>query len=133
MVGRLGAILILGAGLGYGCDCPRQSFEDAREKSAIIFQGRITSIRNAADGHAFAVFQVEQVWKGEVGSTVEVLAWKNDDCSSFPYPKVGVPLVVYARRAGDGTYESGECGRTFPVSESKDLGKLGRGHKPKAE
>ncbi len=133
MVGRLGAILIFGAGLGYGCDCPRQSFEDAREKSAIIFQGRITSIRNAADGRAFAVFQVEQAWKGEVGSTVEVLAWKGDDCTSFPYPQIGVPLVVYAWRSADGTYWSGECGRTFPVSKSDDLGKLGRGRTPGAK
>ena len=135
MVGRLAAIFVLGAGLGYGCDCYTQNVRITRKSADIIFQGKIVAFRTADDGQRKAVFSVERVWKGDVPATFEMFAWEGGmGCVSFPRGllEVGNELLVYARRI-ESDYMTDECSRTALVSKTSDRVELGCGHAPKAK
>ena len=81
------------------------------------------------------IFSVDRVWKGEVGTTIEMPALERVNCLSFRggLLEIGNELLVYARKipALGGDYFTDECSRTELASQSKDYGYLGSGHKPK--
>ena len=135
MLARLAPILLLGASLGYGCDCFMPDFQHTRKAAEVIFEGKIVAFRNSGVGRS-VVFSVDRVWKGDVGATFEMFAWDGgESCNSFPYGllEVGNQLLVYAAHRGMDTLVTGPCSRTSLASSSKDFQYLGSGRKPKSK
>ena len=83
-----------------------------------------------------AIFQVDRVWKGDVGPTLEIEALEGIYCISFPprlLERVN-ELLVYAHKVPSlPRYITGECSRADLASRSKDYSALGSGRTPKAK
>ena len=134
---RLGAILFASVTLAISCDCVTANIQQAKKGADIIFRGRIVAFRNAESGERMAVFSVDRVWKGDVGSSIEMAALEKVDCVSFPrkaHLELGNELLVYARRIVPlGGYFTDECSRTALAGQTQDFHYLGRGHKPNSK
>jgi hypothetical protein len=117
------------------CDDVEISTKVAKRGSDLVFQGTIQEFRGSgADRNV--VFRVSRVWKGRVGPTFEMPAIQTGGslCTAFWNGLLapGNELVVFASRSPffDQKYLALRQ-KSVLVSESKDISKLGRWHKPK--
>jgi hypothetical protein len=130
-------VLFTSACLFAQCDDVEIPVKQAKHGSEVIFQGTIEGFK-ATGLDRTVIFRVSRVWKGQVGSKFEMLAIETEGslCTAF-WSGLLVPgneLVVYASRINIPPWV-GEYlplrSRTTLVSQAKDLGQLGRGHKRK--
>ena len=132
----------------FACDCSDPPLKDVRARADVAFRGTIIAISPSTNrpdlgyGHDTqknAVFRVTRVWKGELGTTLEMPAIEETSaCWGFSPQllKVGSDLVIFAFRmpAGDdGTFlfVTSICSRTRFAKDNKDLDELGAGHEPR--
>jgi hypothetical protein len=145
---RCSTIIVLVTGIAYACDCGQPSVEAKEEHADVIFRGTIITLRDAKgktdlpagwvrDTKRVAIFRVSRVWKGDVGETFEMPAVEETaTCNGFwpPYLKVGLDLLVYARRIGS-AYYTGICGSHKLAKDRKgsgsDFEELGPGVEPR--
>lgn len=112
------------------CSCimpppPEQALEDADA----VFQARPFGMRND-DQRARYGFEVDRVWKGEVGPHVEISTPLHSATCGRSYT-IGTQYVVYARRNASGELTDMLCSRTRATSSAaEDLEVLGAGHEP---
>lgn len=142
-----GFIFVLGSPAAYACDCSDPPVWDVRNRADVIFRGTIVALRPSAKPLGFgdtrdtgrvAVFQVDRIWKGEVGPTFEMPALEElAACWGFSSTllKVGSDLLVYAFKVPGATsgayiYETTICSRTALARDNPDFAELGAGHKP---
>jgi len=118
------------------CDDLEVSTREARQISEVVFQGTIEGFRGSGLDR-IVIFHVSRVWKGRVGQTFEMTAIETNGgmCTAFwsGLLVAGNELVVYASRRfvpGGKDYLPLRSTTTL-VSRAKDMGALGRGHKPK--
>ncbi len=107
------------------CLCETPSIKEAARTVDIVFRGELVEHKGNA-----AVFRVDEQWKGNLASYVEV-EWRDGsqgDCNGFwpKFLKVGNKLLVFARRGGDGIYRTRICLPVkFLASAEGDPGELG--------
>jgi len=118
------------------CDDVEVSTKEAKHVSEVVFQGTIEAFRGSGIDRT-VIFRVSRVWKGQVGPIFEMPAIQTDGglCIAFwrGLLAVGNELVVYASRRfiPDGKEYLPLRSKTACASRAKDIGALGRGHKPK--
>lgn len=76
-------------------------------------------------------FEVDRVWKGDVGLRVEISTALHSATCGRSY-EIGTQYVVYANRLPNGELSDTMCSRTRPTrSAAEDLAVLGAGHDPR--
>lgn len=77
-------------------------------------------------------FEVDRVWKGDVGPRVEISTALHSATCGRSY-QIGTQYVVYARHISNGELTDNMCSRTRPSdSAAEDLAVLGAGHDPRS-
>jgi hypothetical protein len=115
------------------CDCLGSDRED-RHRAEIVFRGTVIAYQK---GDPLVVFRVTLVFKGDPTEIFEMPAIESvGACFGFSLGmlKVGNELLVYASSFGS-TWPadlSVKCA-TKLWSETKNIGKLGRGRKPRSK
>ena len=125
------AALALSALPALACSCLRpQSAAEHAQRADVVFQGTAIGSRRAADG-AVTVFQVGNVLKGRLGSTVEV-THRTDSAACGVTFRPGETTLILADRAPDGRVSTNLCARSmFPEREYRQaLRGGGRGRGP---
>jgi hypothetical protein len=139
-------LIVLGAYMGTAsaCSCRGLDVENALANAEIVFRGTVVNlhpsnepqkVRFEGRDYRIAVFRVERVWKGEIGSVFEMPALEETtDCVGF-WPGVvtlGSDLLVYASRQPPyRQYVTNICTRTSTADRAAaDLKILGRGRSP---
>lgn len=123
----------------YACSCAEPSAikEELKMKTA-IFSGKVTSIAKPRKQSGVLhqelteiTIQVNEVWKGDLGSEVTVrTGWSPKMCGYDGFA-VDEEFLVYAHSDG-GRLETGRCEPTKRLSSAKeDLAELGAGYAPK--
>ncbi|MFD0587158.1 hypothetical protein ACFQZE_03995 [Paenibacillus sp. GCM10027627] len=124
----------------YACDCaiPTDVQEEKLNHDA-VFEGTVAGYKkpgklfnkSTAD-KATWTFNVHQVWKGKVASTIAVKSALHSASCGYQF-KEGDRYLVYARKTGD-SLEVSLCSRTTLISSAgQDLAILGAGTVPPAQ
>ena len=136
MVVRFLVVLFTSTCLLAQCDDIEVSAKKAEHFSELVFQGTIEGFSSSGLDRT-VVFRVSRVWKGQVGPTFQMPAIETDGglCTAFwrGLLVVGNELVVYASRLPSSNMREyfPLRGKTTLVRSARDIGQLGRGHKPK--
>ncbi|OBZ17016.1 hypothetical protein [Bacillus sp. FJAT-26390] len=119
------------------CSCVRpDSIEEAKNKSDAVFEGTAKSVKPSSialfRSSAKAVkasFQVNEVWKGHVTPTIEVLTASGSDTCGFVFQE-GERYLVYAAATGK-SMEVSLCSGTMLHSKANEhITWLGSGSLP---
>jgi hypothetical protein len=119
------------------CSCVRSdSIEEIKNKSDAVFEGTATSVKPSSltlfrsSGKAVkASFQVNEVWKGHVTPTLEVLTASGSDSCGFEFQE-GERYLVYAAATGK-SMEVSLCSGTMLHSKANEhIAWLGNGSLP---
>lgn len=135
LVSLTGALFLIYPEPIYACKCvlPGSPSEEMA-RFATVFQGRVVSVRELDGGDAAPAgrgqlnveFEVETVWKGNVGQSINLTTVRDAAACGISFV-VGDTYVVYAE--DDSTVH--RCSRTRPLSEAaEDLAELGEGQSP---
>jgi MYXO-CTERM domain-containing protein len=126
------AVLWLAPRGARACSCmpqlppPEQALADADA----VFEARPFSM-STDNQRAHYSFEVDRVWKGEVGPRVEISSALHSATCGRSF-QIGTQYVVYARRSPSGELTDNMCSRTRPVSSAaEDLQVLGAGQDPR--
>ena len=120
----------------HACSCvPPGPPSEALAESAVVFAGKVTSVREFEDPDATTYsstdpttveFKVDTVWKGPSYETMSLTTARSDASCGFTFIE-GEEYVVYSR---DGATVS-LCSRTRSVAYAQeDFDELGEGDKP---
>lgn len=114
-----------------GCLCERRTAVQGLKEADIVFRGELIEQKGT-----FAIFRVDEWWKGDLGSTVQ-FEWRDGsrgDCNGF-WPKllkVGNHLLVFGTQDKRGFYRTSICLPTKLTSDAEDdLKQLGTGKLPR--
>ncbi|MFM9282317.1 hypothetical protein [Paenibacillus jiagnxiensis] len=139
LLALLGAVVLLSVlmvaepTVVYACSCAGPpSPSETKEWSAAVFSGKAVSLkqRNAlivSSGDPVKVtFQVDRVWKGNIGSTTVVTTAMSSESCGFEFTE-GQEYLVYARNDQEfGVLHTTFCDRTALLSEAAgDVQELG--------
>jgi hypothetical protein len=127
-------LLALGAALAVpraarACSClPPPAPAAAADQAVAVFEGRTFGVVREGMHNRFT-FEVTRVWKGDVGTRVEV--WSHSQSATCGRGfESGTSYVVYAG-SRDGHFVDGLCSRTREISRaSEDVESLGPGRTP---
>lgn len=120
-------VYVTGSALPAWASCaPRLTVSDAITQSDLVVVGTVTSTRSR---NRIATVAVDEVWKGDVGSTVEVVGGPQSDNSGSSVDRtyeVGVRylIVAYEPEAHGypnvfgGRYEDNNCSVTQPWTDT---------------
>ena len=136
--------LLAGTGTAHACSCvlPGTPVQEL-EKNAAVFAGQVVAVRHSfglesmlfGPGDRTTVeFNVETVWKGNVGQDMTITTPPTGGSCGVPFEE-GQEYLVYAYDSThqDGGYSTGICTRTKLLAEAKeDLDELGGGNTPGA-
>ncbi|MEM7154175.1 MAG: hypothetical protein AAF799_15110 [Myxococcota bacterium] len=102
---------------------------EAMERADAVFEARPFSMTNNGVRARYR-FEVDQVWKGDVGPRVEISTSMSSAACGRTY-RIGTRYVIYARRGSDGGWTDGLCSRTrTSQSAAEDLQVFGPGRRP---
>lgn len=134
--------LLAGSGTVHACSCvmPGAPAEELKSHAA-VFAGQVVSLSQPnrfgqAVSPSFAEtgveFQVNRVWKGDVGENTRITTPPTGGACGVPFVEGEEYLVyAYASAQEDGGYAANICSRTRPLSEAaEDLEALGEGNPP---
>ena len=113
-----------------GCSCIPPTTASALQFADVVFRGELVEHRGR-----FAVFRVDEQWKGDLGEEIQV-EWRegnHGDCNGFwpKFLKVGSKLLVFALQ-DDGMYRTSICLPTkFADDAASELRELGPGKHPR--
>jgi hypothetical protein len=136
VLASVGLLVVATACPARACLCKDDGppLDQARSGAVAVFAGRVVSSRpthwnsfgRAARGLSYR-FEVDDVWKGDVGPTVAVVTGSGRGDCGYPF-KVGRSYLVFAERELDGTrLSTWLCTRTNQVpSSGADLTALGQ-------
>jgi hypothetical protein len=104
---------------------------DAKKGADVVFRGTIIDL---SGGKVF--FQVDRVWKGNIGRTLDMPEGVGCLVFSPALLKVGNDHLIYAtwipRGAKDGAYFTNICTRTnLSTAAGEDFSRLGQGRSPR--
>lgn len=91
-------LLLLAASFfpSFACQCPvTQLSREECDKYEIIFKGRVIDVKDCGSKPGEAVFQVDELYKGNAGKEFVVLFECNDPCAQKFLP--GDEWVIYSR------------------------------------
>lgn len=101
----------------------------AAAEASAVFEGRTFGVHREA-GKVRFTFEVSRVFKGEIGSTVEVYSNATSSMCGRSF-EAGVPYLVYARHSPAGVLVDSMCSRTRASrSAAEDFAELGAGSGP---
>jgi hypothetical protein len=108
------------------CSCARaSSVQEAQDGSDSIFEGTVTTVKSSSasllSSPAKAVkasFQVNEVWKGHVSPTIDVLTAAGSESCGYEF-KEGERYLVYARATGK-ALEVSLCSQTVLHSQAEE-------------
>jgi hypothetical protein len=123
------AALVAAPRAARACSClPPPSPVEAAEQAVAVFEGRTFGVVREGQHNRFT-FEVTRVWKGEVGTRVDV--WSHSQSATCGRGfESGASYVVYAG-SRDGHLVDGLCSRTREISRaSEDLEALGTARTP---
>lgn len=106
--------------------------EKALEEADAVFEARPFGMSHD-DQRAHYRFEVDRVWKGDVGPSVEISTALHSATCGRSY-KIGTQYVIYARKGQSGELTDMLCSRTrATTSAGEDLQVLGAGHEPQVQ
>ncbi|MFB5678256.1 hypothetical protein ACE3NQ_16650 [Paenibacillus terreus] len=129
----LSMLLVAKPSVVYACSCAEPpSPEEARAQSTAVFSGKAVSLKQrtaliVSSGDPVKVtFQVNRVWKGNIGSTTVVTTAMSSESCGYEFTE-GQQYLVYARNDQfSGVLRTTLCDRTVLLSEAAgDLQELG--------
>lgn len=116
-----------GLGLTNG-RCAIMPFKAAFDASSAVFVGKVKSEKKEGDTRIFE-FEVEKYWKGAGKKKIKINVYETARYQAWF--QVGGKYLIYAD-ASDGNLRVGRCSRSRDAGDaSEDLGKLGKGKRPK--
>jgi hypothetical protein len=132
---RIFVALILGANLGVACESIDLPLKQAKTHADVVFRGTISDYRDSGNGYKIAVFQVSRVWKGRVGTVVEMSTYpgySDRPCEggSTRLVDVGSDVLVFARKVKGQDYLTNYWSGTRAVEGYPYLRQLGPGKPP---
>jgi|ERR1022692_5056246 hypothetical protein len=136
MAVRFLMVLLLSIRVIAQCDDVELSVKQAKRLSEVVFQGTVEELKGSGVNRT-VTFRVSRVWKGRVGTTFTMPAIETHGglCTAFWMGLLlpGNELVVYASRRFMPDYKGYLPIRqkSILLSSARDIGRLGRGHKPK--
>lgn len=112
----------------YACSClPHEPPQQALQAADAVFAGRVLHIDHLPDHNVQVALEVEEQWKGNLGSRVELITADNSAACGVNFEKEK-RYVVYAGRYED-SLRTGLCDRTAPLeSAQEDLEYFGAEH-----
>jgi hypothetical protein len=114
--------LCLGATSALACSCMRTDAEAALRWPVAIFSGLATAaeLKEGEEGrHVVTRFTTETVWKGAVAEKVEVVTPVDSAACGWSF-QVGIPHIVAARRAPDGSSYTTNLCTMLPFADSEN-------------
>lgn len=106
--------------------------EKALEDADAVFEARPFGMSHD-DQRARYRFEVDRVWKGDVGPSVEISTALHSATCGRSY-KIGTQYVIYARKGQSGELTDMLCSRTrATASAGEDLEVLGAGRAPQVQ
>ena len=142
----ISSAILMSAVSSCACTCSAPPVEEMRRNADVVFRGTIVALRPSGKPVSFvgdtgkiAVFKVNRVWKGDIGSAFEMAAYEETGACWGFWPhllKIGNDLVVFAFQTPGGdidepsTFQTTICSRTAPATANKDLDALGPGYEP---
>lgn len=85
--------------------------------SSAVFSGKVISFESTWSGKMKATFEVETIWKGEIGKKVKVTTGRGGGDCGFEF-KVGEEYLVYAY--GEDDLSANICSRTKGLNRADD-------------
>ncbi len=124
------SIALLAPRAVHACSCaPPSPPELAAARAAAVFEGRTYGVHRENGKLRFS-FEVTRVWKGAIGSTVDIWTASNSAACGRGY-EAGVSYLIYAHELPGGQLGDGMCSRSRPThSATEDLAALGGGSEP---
>jgi hypothetical protein len=90
MIATLLTLLVATSSFAPDCYCRGLNFAQSKSAADVIFRGRMVSFKDVPSGQRMVVFEVDRVWKGEVGRVFEMPALEGVVCQSFSWtPRCG--------------------------------------------
>lgn len=129
--------MLLGGTKASACSCAGTiAVEEAQAKSDAVFEGTVTAVKSSSmrllNSPAKAVkanFQVNEVWKGHVAPTIEVLTAGSSESCGYEF-KMGERYLVYATATGK-SLEVNLCNGTVLHNQAEQqISLLGSGSLP---
>lgn len=103
--------------------------EKAIDEADVVFEARPFGMTNDGQRARYS-FEVDRVWKGEVGASAEISTALHSATCGRGY-QIGTQYLVYARRSPSGELTDNLCSRTrASASAAEDLEVLGPGREP---
>lgn len=103
--------------------------EKAIDEADVVFEARPFGMSNDGQRARYS-FEVDRVWKGEMGGAVEISTALHSASCGRAY-QIGTQYVVYARRSASGELTDHLCSRTrVSASAAEDLEVLGPAREP---
>lgn len=107
------AAVVARPGAAHACECTAFDPAAAFAEADAVFTGETIEVRFGANGDPAAaeprqVFQVDQVFKGEVFEQQSVLSQTGDDLCGLPWEQPGAIAIVFGYREGADTIVPGE-------------------------
>ena len=108
--------------------CAIPPFSEAFKASSAVFVGTVKSEKKVGDNRVFE-FEIEKYWKGTKKRKIKINVYETARYQAWF--EVGGKYLVYADST-DGGLRVGRCSRSRDAGDaSEDLGKLGKGKRPK--
>jgi Domain of unknown function (DUF4440)/Tissue inhibitor of metalloproteinase len=132
------AYLILTTNVGLACSCSNPALEgksteqqinEARQRSAAIFSGKVLeTVKNkdsdgVAPGEVEVRFEVLKSWKGASADRLSVFTASDSSLCGYAF-EVGESYLVYAHDYGGGKLDTNICTRTRRLADAREDLKL---------
>jgi MYXO-CTERM domain-containing protein len=101
------------------CSCAELPFEMARQSSVAIFEARVASIEDGADGARHVHLDVVQTWLAAEHEHAEVVTASTEAACGFTFV-VGQSYLVYASALEGEAYRVSLCSRTRLMADADD-------------
>jgi len=115
-------VLLTFASIANACQCPLTALgQEECNKYEIIFKGKILSVKSCADKPGEAVFEIEELYKGNSAKKFTVLFDCKSDCA-LPF-LTGEEWIIYSRYKQVGSAMMDWCSRSrkFFVNDKEDF------------
>lgn len=126
--------LLIAANVADACKCaPPPPPKEAMAGAEAVFSGKCIDIV-IKDRQKICTFEVDRVWKGEVGAKVVITTAEHGATCGYGFSTEGDATYMVYARGKKGEFSTSICTRTRGLANAKDdLKELGDGAKPKAE
>jgi hypothetical protein len=114
--------LCFGATSAFACSCMQTDAEAALRWPVVVFSGLAIAaeLKEGEEGrHVVTRFTPETVWKGSVPEKVEVVTPVDSAACGWSF-QVGIPHIVAARRAPDGSHFTTNICTMMPFADAEN-------------